>query len=195
MPHVYVMSAPHAVKIGVTHSDPDKRRRQIEGGAGQPIELVAVFELDDTIVRWVERDAHDDLDEHRTIGEWFTCSSDTAVAAVARAVQKRSHPIADLAPPWPEPHTRPNNETSAAISALEAKGVKLEIAVIHVLGGTATSRQIASALAGDPPASSLTLSIGRRCYGHQNRGYLTRWGNEWHLTDRAREQIPQETAT
>ena len=82
---VYVFSAPHAVKIGITERV-EKRAKAIELMAGMKITIVESFPFASVGLAFdVETVAHWLLRDKRTIGEWFDCEPGEALAAVGAA--------------------------------------------------------------------------------------------------------------
>lgn len=180
-PSLYVFAASHAVKVGITRSDPERRRESLEAAGGHRVSIIAVYPCGDRNPWLVEREVQESLAHARTYGEWFTCTADEAVAAVEAVLARRPLPYMEA--------TTVEVEPSLLADEVERRvrddGERPELAALSVLGGRATSRQIASVLYGEPPEFSATLSIGRRMYGLQNRGYLTRRADEWLLTGEA----------
>lgn len=96
---IYVFSAAHGVKVGVTRGPVEKRRHGLELTVGLPITFEGAWECRDRNLHMVEAAAFERLAEHRLLGEWFSCSPAAACAAVAQildevppaAEQERGH--------------------------------------------------------------------------------------------------------
>lgn len=83
--YVYVMDGETGeIKIGVSR-EPAKRLLQVRSNVGHPLELIAAWAHPQPYM--VEREAHADLAEFRTTGEWFAIGVYTAFEAVCRAIQ------------------------------------------------------------------------------------------------------------
>lgn len=83
--YVYVMDGETGeIKIGVSR-EPAKRLLQVRSNVGHPLELIAAWAHPQPYM--VEREAHSDLAEFRTTGEWFAIGVYTAFEAVCRAIQ------------------------------------------------------------------------------------------------------------
>lgn len=164
-----VFAAPHGVKVGVTTGRVELRRADVEAASGQPVTVAYTVDCDRTRIRGLERRVREALREHRTHGEWFACQPEVAVQAVKNAVSGSDAAL-------PDPAELPSPDE---INELVAQGVQPELAALRLLGGRATSRQIATALLERPPTVGETVSVGRRLHGLQNRSYLHRDGDEW----------------
>lgn len=182
---IYVMQAAHGVKVGITRREIERRRSNLESQSGIPISIAATFECDPDKLTSVEWRAHLILAPHRAIGEWFNCTAEEAIDAVRQALL----PVGPQSAEKPAARTLSPDEVTLEVDRLVAAGIRVELAALYVLGGAATSRQIASVLHGEPPTHGETLSIGRRLYGLENLGQSRRDGVGWRLTERSLAEI------
>lgn len=82
---IYVFSAAHGVKIGITRTGLDQRRYAIQCATGLPVAFEAAWDCGDLNPYRVEARAHHLLADCRLLGEWFACSVEFAIDAVERA--------------------------------------------------------------------------------------------------------------
>lgn len=85
---VYVISnkaMPAFKKVGFSMSDPEERAVELNH-TGTPHPYVVEYDCQVEEPREVERKAHELLRDQREGKEWFHCSTETAIAAIKRAV-------------------------------------------------------------------------------------------------------------
>jgi hypothetical protein len=96
MMHLYVVSTPGGVKIGVA-SNIESRISSLRSGSPHNLTVHFVGRAPERIVKWAEARCHGDLRPHHLKGEWFSCDPEIA-ASVARAV------LAEGGAPQPQPN-------------------------------------------------------------------------------------------
>lgn len=79
---VYLFSAAHGVKVGMTRATPEQRRLSMQMAVGLPITIEGAWECGDRNPFLIEANVHRLLGEHRLYGEWFDCTVDIARAAI-----------------------------------------------------------------------------------------------------------------
>lgn len=83
---VYVMQSDSGLfKFGIS-SNPDWRRKSLQGASGSPIRLVHTTEPR-ADARMIEGAAHELLAPKRKLGEWFDVNLEEAMAAISIAIE------------------------------------------------------------------------------------------------------------
>lgn len=104
---VYLFSAAHGVKVGMTRTTPEQRRLAMQMAVGVEITIEQTWECGDLNPFMVEAHAHRLLAEHRLYGEWFDCTVDVARAAIQAAFGSDAPArIAQALPPAKSPNVR-----------------------------------------------------------------------------------------
>lgn len=89
---VYVAVGGGRTKVGVSRKA-EQRIRGIANAAGFPVELIRVFPMEMPRARRIEAASFVVLAEHRSGGEWFTCSADEAINAIASVIEGDTPPV------------------------------------------------------------------------------------------------------
>lgn len=86
---VYVLDADHGVKIGVTRwATPEQRQLEIERTAGMRIPIIRAWGFGSyALACRIEKAAHAELADTRTIGEWFHCHPLEACDVIAKIIR------------------------------------------------------------------------------------------------------------
>lgn len=81
--HIYVIAAHKEgpVKIGFS-ADPEERLKQLQTGHPEPLTLYYSLSFEKKQAKLMERIIHKTIKLHRTHGEWFDISVDSAIAEV-----------------------------------------------------------------------------------------------------------------
>jgi len=81
---VYVIGvAENPVKIGIAERVP-RRLAELQTGCPDPLTVHHTFKVPFDLAQKIEAAAHEELREHRRIGEWFNVHKDEAVEVLAR---------------------------------------------------------------------------------------------------------------
>lgn len=91
--HVYVVEAPHGVKVGISRN-PTARVRAIETQGGFESSRVWMSTARSDAQK-IERKTHKLMNDARSVGEWFNATFDAAIDAIETAI---SGPLIDEAP-------------------------------------------------------------------------------------------------
>ena len=106
--HIYIMKnedIPGLVKIGMTDRTPAERAQELRN-AGNPGQFVVAYSAEVEDPRFVESEAHRNLEAYHHDKEWFRCSVTVAISAVQQAALGSS-PRPSSETVWSQPSPGP----------------------------------------------------------------------------------------
>jgi hypothetical protein len=163
------MQSAVGVKVGAS-SNPSRRRRQLQTQYGIALTISYCADVDPKVARAVEYEAHGFLTDYHQFGEWFSCSTDIAIAAVIRAI------AGEKATKYP---TMTSSERTVTAFML--------LRLIHDHQGRIATTEARKILRG--------RVFGRAAKQLRGQGLIESWTDVLVLTDRGRSLIPQVATT
>lgn len=77
------------IKIGISNN-PKKRMRGLESATGCKLQELIAIKMNGT-ARPLENKVHEELKDHRQLGEWFDCSESLAINTIRRVAKSEGY--------------------------------------------------------------------------------------------------------